>query len=441
MQRTTILIVLPTIIAVAGLAGWAQTDAQEDYRAGKTAYEAGRFGEARDLFAGASQTDTRNPEVFLWLGKAHYQLGELEAAIKAWRRTLALAPEEPYAKKMLEILGGQTTDIETTTGLIEVMISERLFDSALRQCDTLRANKALTRKQRSEVMVLRAKALLGKGQARQAQVTVHELLAKYPDQAKDAVTDLLLGQAKMQIGDESLVDGLALLKKVATEHSGTIEAATAEYELIAFELSQSPSVEKAVALAEWIEGNAEHARSAEAREGLVEGYLVVAVWAGPPRPEAGLSDADQAALAAAGELYKTMVRSDEALKLTQRLIKHLDSRYMANKAFGAGIAGVETLIKKPLPVSSRSFALQTLARYQTELALEELNKKARAGALKAGPLPRLLTDVLATYEIINREFPLQAAWAEQEALAGRVLELSSIVPWPAEVKALKVPQD
>ena len=210
MQRVMILIVVPVVICMTGLAGLAQTDAQEDYRAGKAAYEAGRFADSRDFFAKASQTDTRNPEVFLWLGKAHYQLGELEASIKAWRRTLALAPEEPYAKRMLEILRGQTTEIETTIGLIEVMISQRLYDSALRQCDALRANRALNVKQRSEVMVLRAKAFLGKRQAKQAQVTVHELLAKYPAQAKRAVTDLLLGQAKIQMGGENLAEGLAI---------------------------------------------------------------------------------------------------------------------------------------------------------------------------------------------------------------------------------------
>ena len=49
----------------------------------------------------ATQTDPKNPEAFLLLGKAHYQLGELDEAIAAWQRTLKLAPEEPFADRML----------------------------------------------------------------------------------------------------------------------------------------------------------------------------------------------------------------------------------------------------------------------------------------------------------------------------------------------------
>ena len=130
---------------------------------------------------------------------------------------MALAPEEPYAKKMLETLRGQEVEADTTIGLVDLMITERLFDSALRQGEVLLAEKALTDQQRAEVMTLRARALLGKGQAKQVQVTVHELLAKYPAEAKAAATTLLLGQAKILMGGENVPEGLTLLRKVVAE--------------------------------------------------------------------------------------------------------------------------------------------------------------------------------------------------------------------------------
>lgn len=106
---------------------FAQSDAGIAFEQGRTAYTNGRFAEARDLFQKASQTDNRNPEVFLWLGKAQYQLGALEEAIASLTRTLKLAPEELYTKKMLQTLRGQLVEVETRITLIALMLKEKLY--------------------------------------------------------------------------------------------------------------------------------------------------------------------------------------------------------------------------------------------------------------------------------------------------------------------------
>ena len=90
----------------------ALTDAQQAFQDGKTAYDAGQFSEARDLAKKASETDPKNPDVFLLLGKAHYQLGELDDAMTAWKQTLALAPQESFAKTMLEVLQSRRKDVD-----------------------------------------------------------------------------------------------------------------------------------------------------------------------------------------------------------------------------------------------------------------------------------------------------------------------------------------
>src|SRR5207253_11457293 len=108
----------------AAPAVWGQTDAAVAYQQGKTAYQAGEFDKARQLFTQASQTDTKNAEVFLWLGKAEYQLGHVNEAVTAWKTTLALAPNEPYAAGMVKALQGETADVQTTLAVVEAVVEE-----------------------------------------------------------------------------------------------------------------------------------------------------------------------------------------------------------------------------------------------------------------------------------------------------------------------------
>ena len=132
MQRLILPVLALVLAATAPTAALAQADAQQAFQQAKAALAGGEFAKARDLAITASETDPRNPEVFLLLGKAHYQLGELSEAVAAWKRNLALAPEEPFAKQMLDVLKGQTAEVDVRVGLIEAMIHERLFPSAMR---------------------------------------------------------------------------------------------------------------------------------------------------------------------------------------------------------------------------------------------------------------------------------------------------------------------
>ena len=105
MRRPALFFLLALLGACSVSRLHAQADAQAAFAAAKKAFQQEDFTIARDLLAEASATDRNNPEVFLWLGKAHYQLGEIEEALTAWQRTLKLAPEQPYADRMLKAIG------------------------------------------------------------------------------------------------------------------------------------------------------------------------------------------------------------------------------------------------------------------------------------------------------------------------------------------------
>src|SRR5437588_10050731 len=107
MMRKLAAAALFAAVTAAAPRAWAQTDAAAAYQQGKTAFQAGEFDKARQFFSQASQTDTKNAEVFLWLGKAEYQLGHVNEALTAWKTTLQLAPNEPYAAGMLKARSGE----------------------------------------------------------------------------------------------------------------------------------------------------------------------------------------------------------------------------------------------------------------------------------------------------------------------------------------------
>ena len=141
-----ILILILTSLSITPSAVLAQAEAAKAFKDGKAAFADDRFEAARDLFDKASQTDTRNAEVFLWLGKAHYQLGEVDKAMAAWQRTLQLAPKQPYAEKMLKALRGLKVETETEIRLIEMLLRKSwLHATVQKRCGDLLKGKSLTR--------------------------------------------------------------------------------------------------------------------------------------------------------------------------------------------------------------------------------------------------------------------------------------------------------
>lgn len=430
MNRFASFVVASAAIATSAQIVLAQADAKASYEEGKKAYNAGLFEQARTHFTAASTTDGKNPEVFLWLGRANYQLGLVDEAIAAWQTTLTLAPNEPYATKMLATLRGQG-NVESSLALVDTLLNERLYDAALREADRTLESKALTDPQRVKAMLQKATALVGVGRAKDAPPIVFDVRQRFDKLADVAQTNLILGRAYLRLGGEKTGQGLALLNAVAADHAGTPHAASADYEVLAFHLEQAVSAERVEALAKWINANPKHSLTPQARLRLVDVYLAAALQAAPVKAGDPLAKADETALAGAGELFKHIVSSDEADKLTQRVIAHIDARYGKQQAHAAAIAAVETLLKAPLPKTSRLIALKAGARYRVELAVSQLTTTFASTPIddvKVDPLPPALADALAAFAAINREYPADAAWREQAALAERVRLIATAAP-------------
>ncbi len=225
MKRLTPVVLL-TAMVIAGAAGAVSpalaqplSDAQQALQKARTAYDAGKFSEARDLAQKASETDPKNPDVFLLLGKAHYQLGELDEAMAAWNQTLVLAPKESFAKKMLEVLQARRKDVDSRIRYLESLVAERLDAVAAVECRTLLgSDKPLSDAQRAAILTLQAELAVRANQPAEARTILSKVLALYPQQADPIKTKLIQGEAKLRSRGEATAEGLTLLKELAGPH-------------------------------------------------------------------------------------------------------------------------------------------------------------------------------------------------------------------------------
>ncbi|MDB5330364.1 MAG: hypothetical protein JWP03_1515 [Phycisphaerales bacterium] len=430
--------ILAAAVAGAPRLCFAEADAAQAYQDGKAAFAAGQFDKARELFVKASETDVKNPEVFLMLGKADYELGKVSEAIAAWSKTVELAPQEPYAARMLKQLRGEGADAEQSVKLVQALVADELYESAVETADRILARTALADEQRVQVILLKAEALLDQNCPREAQAAVREAMVKFPKLVDSGKADVLIARAKVRAGGDATAEGLALLNKVITDHPNTPEASAAQLELLSFEIEQSPTQAGVDALAKWIGAHGDDPLADKARRRLISAQFALTDRTTDSGPDSTLTASDRAALDVSATLYKRLVRSEAALKLTQEIVAHFDAHYASHRAFAAAAEGMLLLVKAAPPGASLSAAMHALARYQVELALRDAAREVDGGQ-PAAQLPKAVADALATLAAINQQFPYDPAWRQQADLAERLRKLGEPLPWPAKVTEAKPP--
>ncbi|MBL7221371.1 MAG: tetratricopeptide repeat protein [Phycisphaerae bacterium] len=428
MHKLTIITVL-AMVALAPQFAHAQADAKEAFASGKALYAREKFEEARDLFLKASFTDGKNAEVFLWLGKANYQIGKIDKAMKAWTTTLQLAPREAYAIRMLKALKGHTVKPAARIKLIKTLIAESMHATAASYCRSLVNNEAATDAQRAEALRLHAEVLLETGKAPDAVVALQQAAVKYPTHQDKPTAALLLGRARIKMGGKSTASGLDLLKSVVTDFAKTPQAAAAQYELIVVGLSRKTDAAGAEALKKWLADNADHRLARDATNRLISTYLALARQTANPKPNAALGAMEVQAITLAGQQIARSIRTVDAIAAQKLILDHIEARYASVKAYGAAISGIELLIKAPLPKDGQLTALRAIAKYRTDAAIGELTDLARAGKLPAGALPKSLVAAAAAWSNVAKEFPAYAVHVDQADLAGQVLGLAKNLSW------------
>ena len=417
-----------------------QADAAEAFEAGKAAFAEEDYAAARDAFARAAETDNRNAEVFLWLGKARYRLGELDEALEAWRRTLALSPEEPHAKRMLAALRGVVEDADTRLSLIRGLLDRDLAGPAHGEAQKLLRDEALTDAQRARALVLLGEARLLQGKPADALAQVEEVRRLYADDAPTAELLLVEGKALLFPGlDHS--SALATLRKVVAEHEGTPSAAAAELVLIQWRAGHDLTPAAAKDLAAWIAAHANHRDAWTARKALVQAYLELDAREAPPEADADLGEHERSALSGVTAAVAAAPSPQEARAIVYDAWKRIQARYVPAGAHEALAAALEALLEPAaLPRDARRKLRVELASARIEIALSRLTRLAEAGELPEGDMPDVLAAAVAACDAVNRQFPAEPIWGRMAGLSHRVLGLAGRVPWPPSIDSLKAPQ-
>lgn len=318
----------------------AQTDADVALQKAREAYAGDQFESARDQAKAASQTDARNPDVWLLLGKAHFQLGELDQALAAWRTLLKLAPNHEYGRRMVAALEGRISDVDVRIRLARVNVREGFTKTARNELASLRSRTSLTSEQRQTVLLLLAEVAVLDGAGTEALAVINELITRIPDTANSVDVRLLTARAQVATGGDLTAFGLAGLTKIVEESADTPNGKVAALELLLHRMSQSEDVVADVVA--WVADNATLPATRRARAALrnsVQQYLAGSRTTGP-NPDAELNENDLAALAAAAHAVKVFVDPADQVALTKTLTDHFDKWYVGIRAYGAARTAV-----------------------------------------------------------------------------------------------------
>lgn len=375
----------------------AQSDAETALNDARQALQDQQFERARDLAHTASQTDANNPDVFLLLGKAHFQLGELDDALSAWRTLLRLAPNHEYGRRMVAVLEGRNTDVDVRIRLAQLMFNDGLTETAQKELSALRLHSVLSPDQRIQVLTLLADLAVFRGNGEESLALIREIVSRDAALAESPGLRLRTAQAQLVIGGEHTGRGLAELQRLAAESGDTAEGKTAALDLLLHRLSHGENVVADVTT--WIGNHGELPVARRARLAVrvaVNEFLQASAKQPPPEEDdAELNDHDKAAIAAAAHALRTFVDVPDQLAVAQLLTDHLEKRYVSAQAWSAarnGIALIEAIeISQPVKrLLSQSRRKVDEAEAAHELAV--ITKQVHAATAAPEQLKQWITD-------------------------------------------------
>lgn len=327
----------------------AQSDAESAVANAREAYQAERFDEARNFALTATQTDRKNPDVWLLLGKAQFQLGELDQALTSWRILLKLAPNHEYARRMVTALEGRITSVDHRIRLAALMIKQGLSKSARVELAAVSTKSSLSGDQLQKVRLLQAEVELLDGRGSEALAVLTELSVRDPEISTTLTYRLMKARAGIAVGGASTKASLVELQQISADAKEAPEGQIAELEVLLYRLQHGADVVADVVA--WVEKNNSLSAARRARLALrdsVKRFLAASRPRIGPRPDAELNDNDKSALAAAAFAAKAFVDPADQIALANSLTEHFEKKYLVIRGFAAARNGLDLIRKLEL---------------------------------------------------------------------------------------------
>jgi len=340
----------------------AQSDAEIALRNARAAFVNEDYSGAVKEAQRAAQTDENNPDVFLLLGRAHLQQGQIIEAAKAFRRVLELAPDHEYARSMVDALEGRSAGADQRLRLISQLIDAGLPEAAAKELEALSRFPALTPEQQTRLYKSWSAALLEINLPQEALNRIQQLTSLQPEEADSASVRLLTARAYVGIGGQYVTAGVALLHAIREQFPDSPEADLAQLEILAHRLQLGEDVVADVSA--WMEQHGNRADRRRARlvlHSAVDRFLAASSSHAFATSASTLNAADRAALSAAGILLSETADSEVQLRLVQRLANHFRERYLDAGALAASREGLASLSDLPLAVDAKTLLNRSLS--------------------------------------------------------------------------------
>jgi tetratricopeptide (TPR) repeat protein len=412
-QRLRVVAVVSVLLLCAGPSSLAEaaSDAEISLDKARTAYAEQDYATAADLLEQASQTDARNPDVWLLLGKARYQQGDVSGAVAAWKTVLTLAPRQAFAKQMVTALtqGKETTD--TTITFAESLLKEGLIGEALQAASRLDQEVTLERDQHIAVALVRLQAELALGKPNVALQTIARLTSRYPDQADASA--VALWQQVARVAQDPADQAAAAKCEAALKNEAPASAvAAAKLYLALRDVAEKPAnIGKII---EWRKVYVLEPWVSVADQRLVS-TLETAIAAADSRllrgADSDLAASDIAAIRALGAYCQTARGTPAATQLVQKFVEVLSQRYARVGAYDALMRAYAEFPRMTLSPHAVQLLDSAQARWDRQRAAEAAKISLAESLLREG----LTADALHATERLERESNLSVK--QQTAVA------------------------
>ena len=403
MSRRMIPSLLAVLIAsFLAPAARAQTEAERQYQEARQAYADSQYERARALLLSAVGMEPRNVDVLALLGQAHYALGDVSAAMSAWRQTVALAPEHPLAKRMVMALSGFESDVATRFQVIRAQLRASFLDAARQDLARLR-KEGVPEDFEADLLGLEAEFALLDGRPEDALVFVQRLAVRFAARAEAPRTRLLRGRALHYAGKPA---GLDVLRTLQAEFTLADEGIAAALELALHEARIDPW--NVTGLRTFAQSHPEHDRIHEVLVALVEAAMQRSRKAGVSAG-ADLSSDDQEIVRVL-PLWIAARRSGE-VDLLNRVIaywRELLSNELpstGNPSSAKPIQACEALLATVRDPVMRSRVMNARVEFLTTHALREIGMRRSFGIAFEVEPPSAFTNAVAGYRELGTEVP------------------------------------
>jgi tetratricopeptide (TPR) repeat protein len=232
----------------------AQTAAEINYKEALEVFKQENYSKSIKLLESAVGLNENDPSLWLLLGKSYYQMGNIELAVKAFEKTIKLAPNEKYAAGMLSNLVKNSGTVEQRLRLIQELIDKEYFTLAAAE-SSLISEMVISNKERSQLLFEKVRIAIGLKRNEEAVLFIEKLKNDHKD--FDGLDKIQLIETTVNLQSRNafkVLNAVKSLEKLSSHKEKSISS-HALLLLLKYKLKGKTSLKNVEALNKWFNEN------------------------------------------------------------------------------------------------------------------------------------------------------------------------------------------